>query len=67
VVKITWELKYSELHRLIRKNGWRFKHAEGSHYFYEKEGILSPPVPFHGVKEIGEGLKSKLIKEMDLK
>ena len=59
-------MKYSELHRLITKCGWVFSYAVGSHYFYTKNGILSPPIPFHGSKEIGEGLKKKIIKEMKL-
>ena len=60
-------MKFSEIHRLIVRNGWKFVRATGSHYFYEKDGILSPPVPNHGSKEIGEGLKRKLIKLMNLK
>jgi mRNA interferase HicA len=59
-------MKYSELHRLIKKGGWTFSHAEGSHYFFLKDGLLSPPVPYHGSKEIGEGLTKKIIKEMGL-
>jgi mRNA interferase HicA len=59
-------MKYSELHRKIIRNGWKFLSAEGSHYFYEKDGKESPPVPFHGSKEIGEGLRKKLIREMGL-
>ena len=60
-------MKYSELHRLIKKNSWEYSHAKGSHYFYKKDGQLSPPVPFHGSKEIGKGLEKKIIKEMGLK
>jgi len=60
-------MKYSELHRMITKSGWKFSHAEGSHYFYVKDGVLSQPVPYHGAKEIGEGLKRKLVKELGLK
>jgi len=59
-------MKYSELHRMIKRSGWSFSHAEGSHYFYLKDGILSPPVPFHGAKEIGEGLRKKILREMNL-
>ncbi|MDR1155961.1 MAG: type II toxin-antitoxin system HicA family toxin [Bacteroidales bacterium] len=59
-------MKYAEFHRFIRKNEWKFSHAEGSHYFYIKNEVLSPPVPYHGAKEIGEGLRKKLIKEMGL-
>jgi mRNA interferase HicA len=59
-------MKSSEFHRLIKKNGWRFVKAEGSHYIYEKEG-KSYPVPFHGAKEIGEGIRKRIVKEMNLK
>lgn len=59
-------MKYSELHRLIKRSGCLFSHAEGSHYFYLRDGILSPPVPFHGAKEIGEGLRKKILREMNL-
>ncbi|MDR0395458.1 MAG: type II toxin-antitoxin system HicA family toxin [Tannerella sp.] len=60
-------MKYSEFHRKIKKNGWMFTNAIGSHYFYEKDGIASPPIPYHGSKEIGEGLRIKLTKELGLK
>jgi predicted RNA binding protein YcfA (HicA-like mRNA interferase family) len=61
------KMKYREFHKKIEKEGWKFSHAEGSHYFYLKNGKLSPPIPFHGAKEMGEGLRRKLIKEMGLK
>ena len=60
-------MKYSEFHRIIMRNGWKLVNAEGSHYFYEKNGIISVPVPFHGAKEIGEGLRKTIMKEMNLK
>jgi len=59
-------MKYTEFHRLIKRNGWTFSYSEGSHCFYVKNGIKSLPVPYHGAKEIGEGLRKKLIKEMRL-
>ena len=60
-------MKYSEFHRKIIKNGWKFSHAEGSHYFYIKNGKLSEPVPYHGSKEIYEPLRIKIAKSMGLK
>lgn len=60
-------MKYSEFHRRITKNGWKFSHAEGSHYFYLKDGILSEPVPYHGAKEIPEPLRKKIARNMGLK
>ncbi|MFA5849848.1 MAG: type II toxin-antitoxin system HicA family toxin [Bacteroidales bacterium] len=59
-------MKYSEFHKLIKERGWKYVSASGSHYFYEKNGIKSPPIPFHGSKEIGEGLRKRIIKDLEL-
>ena len=59
-------MKYSEFHRKIVKSGWKFASASGSHYFYEKNGIKSPPVPFHGSKEMYEPLRKAIEKQMDI-
>jgi mRNA interferase HicA len=59
-------MKSSEFHRMVRKNGWRHIRTEGSHYIYEKKGRICS-VPFRGHKEVGEGLRKKLIKMMELK
>ena len=59
-------MKSSEFHKLVRRNGWKFEKAEGSHYIYSKEG-RSYPVPFHGSKELGKGLEMKMRKDMGLK
>ena len=61
-------MKSTELHRLFIKKGYKFDHAEGSHYFYrDKDGKLTEPVPFHGAKEMGTGLANKLIRKYGLK
>jgi predicted RNA binding protein YcfA (HicA-like mRNA interferase family) len=60
-------MKCTEFHRLIKKSGWMFDHAEGSHYFYVKDGVLSPPVPYHGAKEIYEPLRRAIARAMRLK
>ena len=44
-------MKYTEFHRKIVAAGWKFDHAEGSHYFYRKDGKLSEPVPSTGQKK----------------
>ncbi|WP_414617708.1 type II toxin-antitoxin system HicA family toxin [Dyadobacter sp. 32] len=59
-------MKSSELHRLIQRNGWTVLRSSGSHYIYEKDGKRYP-VPFHGAKEVHEGLRKRIAKEMDLK
>jgi len=56
-------MKYSEIHRRFIKTGWVFDHAEGSHYFYIKDGKLSEPIPYHGAKEMPKGMANKLIKQ----
>lgn len=61
------KMKYTEFHRKIIKAGWKFNHAEDSHYFYEKDGKLSQPVPYHGAKEIPEPLRRKIAREMGIK
>ncbi len=64
-LKIIIAMKYSEFHRMIKKNGWKHLRTKGSHYIYEKDG-RTYPVPFHGTKEISEPLRKKIIKEMGL-
>ena len=59
-------MKSSELHRMIKKNGWVHIRTEGSHYMYQKDG-RTYPVPYHGPKEAGTGIVKKIIKEMGLK
>lgn len=64
-------MKYSEFHRKIIKRGknrgwfWTGESAE-SHYIYEDKNGVRYPVPFHGAKEIGKGLQSKIEKDMEL-
>lgn len=58
-------MKSSELHRKIKRNGWIYIKSEGSHYIYEKDG-RKYPVPYHGAKEVGEGLRRKIVKDMGL-
>lgn len=59
-------MKSSEFHRLVRNNGWVVVRSAGSHYIYEKNGKREP-VPYHGSKEMGEGLRKKLTIKMGLK
>lgn len=59
-------MKYTEFHRKIVNNGWTFRNAVGSHYFYVKDGKVSPPVPYHGAKEMYEPLRRKIARDMGL-
>ncbi|MFB2118027.1 type II toxin-antitoxin system HicA family toxin [Parapedobacter sp. 2B3] len=56
-------MKSSEFHRFLRKNGWIHIRTSGSHYIYGR----TYPVPYHGNKEMGEGLRRKIIKDLGLK
>ena len=59
-------MKSSELHRLIRKNGWKVIRQAGSHVIYEK-GDIKATVPFHSSKEMATGIAIRFIREMGLK
>ncbi|MGG7663934.1 type II toxin-antitoxin system HicA family toxin [Dyadobacter sp. BHUBP1] len=58
-------MKYSEFHRVIRRNGWILARTRGSHYMYSKNGVTYC-VPYHSSKEMNEGLRRTIIKEMKL-
>ncbi len=60
------KVKYSELHRRFTKAGYKFDHAEGSHYFYIKDGVLTEPVPYHGAKEMPQPLANHLIRKYNV-
>ena len=59
-------MKSREFHKWIKRNGWKHIRTAGSHYMYEKDGKIEP-VPYHGSREMGEGLRKALIKKMNLK
>jgi len=58
-------MKSREFHRKIIKAGWQHIRTKGSHYIYEKEGLIYP-VPYHGAKEVSEGLRKTITKQMGL-
>ena len=58
-------MKSSEFHRLVQINGWKEIRQTGSHIIYEKNG-KQITVPYHGSKEMKNGLVMKLKKEMGL-
>ena len=65
-------VKSSEFHRQItkrgKKRGWKWLkgEGEGSHRIYEDQNGIRYPVPYHGAKEMGEGLRKKIIRDMEL-
>ena len=52
-------MKTTELHRLVKRNGWIEIRQTESHVIYQK-GDITYPVPFHGAKEVGKGLELKI-------
>lgn len=60
-------MKYNQFHKLIITNGWTEVRQEGSHKIYKKDGFPPKSVPYHQGKEIHEGLRLRLVKEMGLK
>ncbi|MDR2361333.1 MAG: type II toxin-antitoxin system HicA family toxin [Prevotellaceae bacterium] len=60
-------MTYFDLYKKIIANGWEvLRKIESNHYIYIKQGMESPPVPFHYDKEVGARLLIKIIKDMDL-
>jgi mRNA interferase HicA len=59
-------VKSTELHRLVKRNGWKLLRVRGSHYIYEKNG-RTYAVPYHGSDEVGKGIEKTIRKEMNLK
>ncbi len=56
-------MKFTEMHGRFIAAGWKFLYARGSHYFYERKGVKTEPIPYHGAKEMGKGLATKFIKK----
>ncbi|MBA1250904.1 type II toxin-antitoxin system HicA family toxin [Pseudomonas luteola] len=59
-------MKYSEFRRWLKDQGVSFGKAKGSHFkvsLGDKETIF----PDHGSKEMGEGLRKSIIKQLGLK
>jgi predicted RNA binding protein YcfA (HicA-like mRNA interferase family) len=61
-------MKYNELFRLLKKNGWIEIRQKGSHVILEhpiKQEQLT--VPYHASKEVKKGLLTAILKQADIK
>ena len=60
-------MKFTELHRIIRENGWQPlpNRGKGSHVVYEKGGETRT-VPFHKGKEIGNDFAKRILSKLDI-
>ena len=61
-------VKYNELFRILKKDGWRVVRQKGSHVIMQhpkKAGRLA--VPFHGGKEVKHGTLKTILKLAGIK
>lgn len=61
-------MKYSELFRILKKDGWYEIRQTGSHVMMKhptKPNII--PVPFHASKEVKKGTLQAILKLADIK
>lgn len=60
-------MKISELHRIIRQNGWIQlpKRGKGSHIRYVKGGKFYT-APYHKSKEIDNTFAKKILKDLGI-
>jgi mRNA interferase HicA len=58
-------MKYSEFKRWLERQGVTFSPGKGSHLIAELNG-RKVPVPYQGSKEIGDGLRRKIVKDLGL-
>jgi predicted RNA binding protein YcfA (HicA-like mRNA interferase family) len=60
-------MKYRELHRIIKQNGWSAvpNKGKGSHIRYTKNGIIYT-VPYHGSKEIDNAFAKRILNNLGI-
>jgi mRNA interferase HicA len=61
-------VKYNELFRLLKQDGWYIVRQKGSHVILQhskKKGQLT--VPFHGSKEVKKGLLNAILSQAEIK
>lgn len=60
-------MRFREIENIIRKDGWQFSYATGSHYYYihpTKPGKVS--IPYHS-KELKTKTVNSILKQAGLK
>jgi mRNA interferase HicA len=61
-------MKWSELLRIILRDGWLIVSQSGSHLKLRHESKSEIIIfPIHGSKEMGKGLEKKILKEVGIK
>lgn len=60
-------LSAREVMRKLKRGGFEFLHAKGSHHFFHNLATnRTTSVPLHGGKDIGRNLLGKIIKQAGL-
>ncbi|MDR0779371.1 MAG: type II toxin-antitoxin system HicA family toxin [Pseudomonadales bacterium] len=60
-------MTHSEFMRWLKGQGVTFSHGTGRHSLKAELNGKVVPVPNHGSKEIGNGIRLKIIKDLGLK
>ncbi len=61
-------MKYNELFRLLKKDGWIQIRQNGSHVILEHPiKPIQLTVPYHASKEVKKGLLTAILKQADIK
>jgi mRNA interferase HicA len=60
-------MSYNEFLRWLLAQGVKVEDGKGRHYKKASFNGITVPVPYHGAKEMGEGIVNKIKKELGLK
>jgi predicted RNA binding protein YcfA (HicA-like mRNA interferase family) len=61
-------MKFQEIERIIKKDGWKLKAVNGSHYQYahaSKSGKVT--IPYHGKELLNRKTINSILKQAGLK
>lgn len=59
-------MTYNEYLRWLRSQGVKVEDGKGRHYKKATLNGKTVPIPYHGAKEIGDGLRRKINKDLGL-
>lgn len=60
-------MTYNEFVRWLKKMGVEVSKGKGRHSMKATYNGKTVPLPYHGAKEIGEGVRKTIIKQLGLK
>ena len=61
-------MKFWELEKIIKKDGWKYSYTSGSHYYYihlTKPGKIS--IPYHSGKDLKIKTVNSILRQAGLK